>query len=124
MPYCRHIRQIIEARRYPAAVLFLDLPGEDVDVNVHPAKMEVRFKDSRGIYDLVSKTIGQNLSGAELASGNFVYRLTPREKTTTSSGFWRPKESFPAQSAGLFSRQNLQRAIDNDLLTRSVNQSA
>lgn len=117
-------RQIIEARRYPAAVLFLDIPPEDVDVNVHPAKMEVRFKDSRGIYDLVSKTIGQNLSGAELASGSFVYRLTPRERTTTSSGFWRPKESFTRESAGLFSRQNLQQAISNDLLARSGNQGA
>ena len=116
-------RQIIEARRYPAAVLFLDLTPEDVDVNVHPAKMEVRFKDSRGIYDLVSKTIGQNLSGAELARGNFVYRLTPREKITASSGFWRPKESFSAESAGLFSRQNLQRANSDDLLARSENQS-
>jgi DNA mismatch repair protein MutL len=116
-------RQIIEARRYPAAVLFLDLPPEDIDVNVHPAKMEVRFKDSRGIYDLVSKTIAQNLSSAELASGKFVYRLTPREKTATSSGFWRPKESYTRESPGLFSRQNLQRAISDDLLTRSVNQS-
>ena len=116
-------RQIIEARRYPAAVLFLDLPGDDVDVNVHPAKMEVRFKDSRGIHDLVSKTIAQNLTGAQLTGDNFVYRLTPREKTTTSSGFWRPKESLPAQSEGLFSRQNLQRTISDDLLKRSVNQS-
>ena len=117
-------RQIIEARRYPAAVLFIDLPGEDVDVNVHPAKMEVRFKDSRGIHDLVTKTIAQNLTGTEVAGNNFVYRLTPREKLTTSSGFWRPKESLPAQSEGLFSRQNLQRAISENLLTRSVNQGA
>ena len=117
-------RQIIEARRYPAAVLFLDLPGENVDVNVHPAKMEVRFKDSRGIYDLVSKTVAQNLTGVEIAGNNFVYRLTPREKITTSSGFWRPKESLPAQSEGLFSRQNLQRAISENLLTRSVTQNA
>ncbi len=116
-------RQIIEPRRYPAAVLFLELPAEDVDVNVHPAKMEVRFKDSRGIYDLVSKTIAQSLTGAELARSNFVYRLSPREKTTTSPGFWRPKESFPAESAGLFSLQNIQRAISDDLLTRSGNQS-
>ena len=50
-------RQIIEPRRYPAAVLFLDLPPEDVDVNVHPAKMEVRFKDSHSIYQLVSRSI-------------------------------------------------------------------
>jgi DNA mismatch repair protein MutL len=117
-------RQIIEARRYPAAALFLDLPPEDVDVNVHPAKMEVRFKDSRGIYDLVSKTIAQNLTGAELARSNFVYRLTPREKTTISSGVCHPKALFQTQSTGLFSRQNLQRAISENLPTRSGNQSA
>jgi DNA mismatch repair protein MutL len=114
-------RQVIEARRYPAAILFLDLPGDDVDVNVHPAKMEVRFKDSRGIHDLVSKTIAQNLTGTEVAGHNFVYRLTPREKMATSSNFWRPKESLPAQSEGLFSRQNMQRSISDDLLKRSVN---
>ena len=114
-------RQIIEARRYPAAVLFIDLPGEDVDVNVHPAKLEVRFKDSRSVYDLVSKTIAQTLAGIETAKGNFVYRLTPREKPTPkTSGFWRQKESYPLPAAGIFSRQNMQQAITNDLLVRSV----
>jgi DNA mismatch repair protein MutL len=53
-------RRIIEPRRYPAAILFLDLPPQDVDVNVHPTKMEVRFRDPRGIYALIAET----LSGA------------------------------------------------------------
>ena len=47
-------RQVMEPRRFPAAVLFLRLPGEEVDINVHPAKLEVRFKNCRGGYDLVS----------------------------------------------------------------------
>lgn len=115
-------RQVIDARRYPAAVLFLNLPGEDVDVNVHPAKMEVRFKDSRGIHDVVSRTIAENLAGAEVAGNNFVYRLAPREKITAPSGFRQTKEPLPAKPEGLFSRQNLQRAIRDDLLTRPVNQ--
>ncbi|MGV8056454.1 MAG: DNA mismatch repair endonuclease MutL [Smithellaceae bacterium] len=111
-------RQIIEARRYPAAVLFLDLPGDDVDVNVHPAKVEVRFKDSRNIHDLVSRTIAQSLASAETAKGSFVYRLSPREKTSPSD-FRRPAENFPSGLAGLYSRQNLQQAISSDLLFRS-----
>ena len=112
-------RQVIPPRRYPAAVLFIDLPASDVDVNVHPAKMEVRFKDSRGIYELVSQTIAQGLAGAGNVKGSFVYRLEPREKPI-SAGIPRRPEKIQEKSAGLFSRQNLQKAIDNDLLVRLV----
>ena len=53
-------RRIIEPRRYPAVILFLSVPPGDVDVNVHPTKMEVRFRNPRGIYALIVET----LSGA------------------------------------------------------------
>ena len=120
-------RQIIEARRYPAAVLFLDLSPEDVDVNVHPAKMEVRFKDSYSVYDLVFKTIAQSLAGAETSKGNIIYRLSPKvdllsrrkDMNDSASDFAPSRERITVKPFGLFSRQNLQQAITNDLLTRS-----
>ncbi|NTW77542.1 MAG: hypothetical protein HGB33_07195, partial [Syntrophaceae bacterium] len=111
-------RQVIEARRFPAAVLFLDLPGDDVDVNVHPAKMEVRFKNSRSIYELVSRTISESLAGAETAKGSFVYRLEPREKIPAPN-FHRSYENHSSGAAGFHLRQNLQQAISADLLTQS-----
>jgi len=50
-------RRLIEAKRYPAVVMFVDLPPEDVDVNVHPAKLEVRFRSPKEIYDIVVETL-------------------------------------------------------------------
>jgi DNA mismatch repair protein MutL len=42
---------------YPAAVLFLDLPPEAVDVNVHPTKAEVRFREPQRIFPWVSRAV-------------------------------------------------------------------
>ncbi|MGE5217920.1 MAG: DNA mismatch repair endonuclease MutL [Chloroflexota bacterium] len=47
--------------QYPAAVLFLDLPFEEVDVNVHPAKFEVRFRRQSDVHEAVSRAIRQAL---------------------------------------------------------------
>jgi DNA mismatch repair protein MutL len=113
-------RQIIEPRRYPAAVLFLDMPPEDVDVNVHPAKMEVRFKNAHGVYELVSRTISQNLAKAETSKGNFIYRLASKEKTDYSFSTPTVRERSPAMPFGMFSRQNIQQAINDDLLKRPI----
>ena len=51
-------RRLIEARRYPSVVVGLDVMPGDVDVNVHPAKMEVRFCDPRAVYALIAETVG------------------------------------------------------------------
>ncbi len=111
-------RQIIEPRRYPAAVLFLDMPPEDVDVNVHPAKLEVRFKNAHGVYELVSRTIAHNLAEAETSKGNFIYRLQPKEKKNYSYSSPTIREKSPPIPFGMFSRQNIQKAINEDLLKR------
>jgi DNA mismatch repair protein MutL len=125
-------KQIIEPRRYPAAVLFLDLPAEDVDVNVHPAKLEVRFKNTRSVYDLVSRAIAENLAGAEISKSNFIYRLTPAEapkvdllsrrkyRKDSTPSFVPQQDRFTPKPFGLFSRQSLQQAISEDLLTRGT----
>jgi len=47
----------------PEYVIFIDLPAKDVDVNLHPAKHEVRFHHARLLHDLLVKTIEDALSG-------------------------------------------------------------
>jgi DNA mismatch repair protein MutL len=50
---------ILEKGRQPEAFLFIGLPLEDVDVNVHPAKAEVRFKDSQVVFRLVLRAVSE-----------------------------------------------------------------
>lgn len=47
--------------RYPGAVLFLQVPPEEVDVNVHPAKAEVRFRRGGLVHELITRHVGECL---------------------------------------------------------------
>lgn len=52
--------------RFPFTVLHIGMSGEDVDVNVHPAKMEVRFHNQQELYEAVYEAVSQSLHGKEL----------------------------------------------------------
>ena len=56
-------RNLLEARKYPACALFIELPPETIDVNVHPAKLEVRFRRPQDIRDLLMGGLAAALSG-------------------------------------------------------------
>src|SRR6516162_5305805 len=57
-------RNILPPTVFPATLLFLEMPYEEVDVNVHPAKIEVRFRHSQFVHDTVRDAIRQALMSA------------------------------------------------------------
>ncbi|MGB2592627.1 MAG: DNA mismatch repair endonuclease MutL [Candidatus Acidiferrum sp.] len=54
-------RNILPPTVFPATLLFLEMPYDEVDVNVHPAKIEVRFRRSQFVHDFARDTIRQAL---------------------------------------------------------------
>jgi DNA mismatch repair protein MutL len=54
-------RTLLPRDRHPVSFLFITLPGSDIDVNVHPAKLEVRFRQEARLYDYLRRLFRQRL---------------------------------------------------------------
>ena len=50
-------RTLLERGRYPVTVLFIDIPPSEVDVNVHPTKHEVRFRNQGEVHDIIQRGV-------------------------------------------------------------------
>jgi DNA mismatch repair protein MutL len=82
-------RDLIARDRHPIAALFLDVPLEEVDVNVHPAKIEVRFRDPSSVRGLI-------IGGLRRALDEQSQRSAAREQAAAPV-MWTTSESYDAR---------------------------
>lgn len=101
---------LIPKRRYPVVFVFLSLPAQLVDVNVHPTKREIRFVNSQAIHDLVVKAIRKTLSAS-------LNRQTLTSLSSSSSSESIPpqqREQSPADQTGFPSLPQASTATGRD----------
>lgn len=84
-------RGLLMVGRYPICFLFLEIPPDQVDVNVHPTKAEVRFRDSQQIYRQLLSALRTKFLGMNLDSE---LRVQSGTSPTAANSFARPTASI------------------------------
>lgn len=123
----RGYETLLPPRRFPLAVLRLTVDAAAVDVNVHPAKAEVRFQDDGAVYRTVMRAVRHGLLGANLV-GRFKESLRPsspgsqvrdgQTKQKSVSFLQQTDVSFPQRKDVSFAKETLQTRLPSSYANR------
>lgn len=89
-------QSVLELGRYPAYLLYLEIDPQQVDINVHPTKHEVRFRESRLVHDFLLRALVRALSGSAEA---LPLREEPGPAAQSESHYPGGRRSEPARVA-------------------------
>ncbi|WP_158055262.1 DNA mismatch repair endonuclease MutL [Halorussus halophilus] len=112
----------LSTERYPFAVLFLEVPGDSVDVNVHPRKMEVRFGDESAVTSAVESAVKD-----ALLDDGLVRSSAPRGRSAPAEAQVEPEREGEGERGGDTKREDAsvseQSELESGIESRESEQS-
>ena len=96
-------QDVLFSGRHPVFVLYLDLDPSLVDVNAHPAKLEIRFRESRLVHDFLFSVLHKTLAkpNTEMSNVTWVSPSTQSETEHQSIGWAMPTLPYPREQTPL-----------------------
>ncbi|WP_224999483.1 DNA mismatch repair endonuclease MutL [Cesiribacter sp. SM1] len=105
---------LLQADTYPFYVLFLEIDPQEIDINVHPTKTEIKFADERTVYAIVQSAVRQAIGAHNLTPSldfdqdvNFTSRLAATVNIPDTAAHSRPDRSWEQFRQSSTQQQNL-----------------